>query len=202
MIVMDIFVFTFIKFCYTIGVVFLLARFLYYPNAGKKEYLFTYILLAAIIAELCIMISRVDMSFGFALGIFAIFSLIRYRTAPISPREMTYIFLSVGIAAKNQLVPEDIAFYKILVTDAALLLLAWLSEHFLFGTKERTKVIVYNNLELIRPEKKDELFAELKSKFGIDNIKTLKTGKIDVPKSTVKLLVTFKDTANTSFDDD
>jgi hypothetical protein len=65
------------------------------------EYLFTYILLAAMIALLCIMISRLEISFGFALGVFAIFSLMRYRTAPISPREMTYIFLSTGIAAKK-----------------------------------------------------------------------------------------------------
>ena len=66
---------TILKFCYTIIVVFILARFLYYPGKGQKEYLFTYILLAAIIAELCILISRVEMSFGFALGIFAIFQL-------------------------------------------------------------------------------------------------------------------------------
>jgi len=199
---MDVFIFTFLKFWYTIGVVFILARFLYYPNSGKKEYLFTYILLAAIIAELCIMISRVDMSFGFALGIFAIFSLIRYRTAPISPREMTYIFLSVGIAAKNQLVPEDMAFFKIMVTDGALLLIAGLCEYFLFRNKERSKIIIYNNLEMIRPEKKEELYADLNSKFGIANIKTLKIGKIDMPKSIVRLQVTFNDVTNNNFEDE
>jgi hypothetical protein len=81
------------------------------------EYLFTYILLAAMIALLCIMISRLEISFGFALGVFAIFSLMRYRTAPISPREMTYIFLSTGIAAKNLLAPMDIDFYRFLVSE-------------------------------------------------------------------------------------
>ncbi len=102
---MGLFFTTFLKFWYTVAIVFILARFLYFPRKGKKEYLFTYILLAAMIALLCIIISRLEISFGFALGIFAIFSLIRYRTEPISPREMTYIFLSTGIAAKNQLAP-------------------------------------------------------------------------------------------------
>jgi len=199
---MEVFLYSFLRFWYTIAVVFVLARFMYYSGNGKKEYLFTYVLLAAIIAELCLMISRVNMSFGFALGIFAIFSLIRYRTAPISPREMTYIFLSVGIAAKNQLVPDSIQFYKLLITDGAILLLAGLLEYFLFRKEEVTKAIIYNNLELIKPEKKDELYAEMNSKFRIANIKSLKIGKIDVPKSTVKLLVTFKDATNSNFSDE
>ncbi|MDZ7606935.1 MAG: DUF4956 domain-containing protein [Cyclobacteriaceae bacterium] len=113
----------------------------------------------------------------------------------------TLVWESIG-KTKNQLVPEDISFYKLVVTDVTILLLAGLSEYFLFGSKERTKIIVYNNLEMIRPEKRDELFAELKSKFGIANIKTLKIGKIDVPKSTVRLQVTFRDTENNSFDDE
>ncbi|MCK5068694.1 MAG: DUF4956 domain-containing protein, partial [Bacteroidales bacterium] len=82
---MDLLIPTLIKFWYTVAVVFVMGRFLYYANNGKKEYLFTCILLAAMISFLCILVSRVELSLGFAIGIFALFGIIRYRTTPISP---------------------------------------------------------------------------------------------------------------------
>ena len=195
---MEIFIPTFLKFIYTIAVVFILARFLYYPGKGQKEYLFTLILLSVIISELCILISRVDMSFGFALGIFAIFSLIRYRTAPISPREMTYIFLSVGIAAKNHLAPLDMEFYKFLVTDGVVLLLAAIAEHFLFREKYVTKSLIYDKLELIRPERREDLLSDLKQRFSITGVKKVKTGEINAPKGSVRMLVEFTDPSDSN----
>ena len=195
---MEIFIPTFLKFCYTIAVVFILARFLYYPGRGQREYLFTLILLSAIIAELCILISRTDMSFGFALGIFAIFSLIRYRTAPIAPREMTYIFLSVGIAAKNHLAPDDMEFYKFLVTDGMILLLAAIGEHFLFREKYVTKSLVYDKLELIHPERREDLLLDLEQRFGITGVKKVKTGEINAPRGSVRMLVEFTDPSDSN----
>ena len=195
---MELFLPTFLKFIYTIAVVFILARFLYYPGKGQKEYLFTLILLSVIISELCILISRVDMSFGFALGIFAIFSLIRYRTAPISPREMTYIFLSVGIAAKNHLAPLDMEFYKFLVTDGVVLLLAAIAEHFLFREKYVTKSLIYDKLELIRPERREDLLSDLKQRFSITGVKKVKTGEINAPKGSVRMLVEFTDPSDSN----
>ncbi len=199
---MGLFTITILKFAYTIAIVFILARFIYFPRNGKKDYVFTFLLLAAIISELCMLVSRMDMSFGFALGIFAIFSLIRYRTFPVTPREMTYIFLSVGIAAKNHLAPEQIEFYKFLVTDGIILLLAGAVEYLLLRDKYTTKVIVYNHLDLIHPNRREELYKDLNIKFGISDIKNVKVGKIDAPKNSARLRITFKDTANANFEDD
>lgn len=199
---METFIPTLLKLCYTIAVVFVLARFLYYPGKGKNEYLFTYILLAAIISELCILISRVDMSFGFALGIFAIFSLIRYRTAPISPREMTYIFLSVGIAAKNHLAPMDMEFYKILVTDGVILMLAAIAEYSLFRDKNASKILVYDRLDLIHPDKRKALIDDLNERFGISEVKKVKVGRIDAQKNTARLQVIFKDIDDSNFEEE
>lgn len=190
---------TLLKFVYTLLVVFVLARFLYYPGKGQKEYLFTYVLLAAIIAELCILISRVEMSFGFALGIFAIFSLIRYRTAPISPREMTYIFLSVGIAAKNHLAPLDIEFYKLMITDGVILLIAAIAEKLLFRAPGIVKTVIYDNLENIHPGKKEALLSDLQQRFGISDVQKVTIEKIDAPKSAVTMNVEFIPSENSNF---
>jgi len=199
---MDLFISPLIKFWYTVAIVFIMVRFLYYANKGKKEYLFTCTLIAAIISLICILISQVELSLGFAIGIFALFGIIRYRTTPISPREMIYIFLSAGIAAKNNLAPQDIEFYKILASDISLLLLAGLLEYFLIRDKLSIKTMVYNKLELIHPDKRHQLFQDLNQKYGISEIEKIKVGKIDNVKKSVRLLIYFKDSGDNHFNDE
>lgn len=199
---MDIFVYNMLIFWYNIAIIFIMGRFLYYVNKGKKEYLFTYLLLAAIISFLCMLIKGADLSLGFAIGIFAIFGIIRYRTTPISPREMTYIFLSAGIAAKNTLVPQDLEFYKILITDISILLIAGLLEYFLFRQKLNIKYIVYDKPELIHPEKREELYNDLDLRYGIRDIHKIKTGKIDAIKNSVRLQISFLDSEDNNFSDE
>jgi Domain of unknown function (DUF4956) len=196
---MSIFYSTFLRFLYSIAVVFILVRFFYYPKQGKKEFVFTYLLFSTMIALLCILISRDEMSFGFALGIFAIFSLMRYRTAQISTREMTYLFLSAGIAAKNLLAPADLKFQLFLVTDGSIIVMAAISEYFLFRDKDIKKMLIYDDLSLIHPDKHEELKKDLSKRFGINEIKSIKIGRIDAPKNTVHLLVTFRDTDDFNF---
>ncbi len=190
---MELFTSTLIKFWYTIFIVFILARFLYYRYNGKKELLFTYILLSAIISFLCILISRVELSLGFALGIFAIFGIIRYRTTQVSPREMTYLFLCVGTAAKNILAPVEIDFYRLVISDISILLLAGLAEYFLFRRSNYSKTIIYNNLELIHPERRNELEEDLSTKFGINHINKIEVGDINTAKKFAKIQVHFRD---------
>ena len=196
---MDIFLSTLVKFWYTMLIVFILSRFLYYRYQGKKEILFTLILLSAIISFLCILISRVELSLGFALGIFAIFGIIRYRTVQVTPREMTYLFLSAGTAAKNILAPDDMEFHRLVISDLSILILAALAEYFLFRRKDCTKHVLYNNLDLIHPDKRIVLEKELKDRFGISEIQKIKVGDINTAKKTADLLVYFKDSENNNF---
>ena len=196
---MELFISTLAKFWYTMLIVFIISRFLYYRYQGKKEILFTLILLSAIISFLCILISRVEISLGFALGIFAIFGIIRYRTVQVSPREMTYLFLSAGTAAKNILAPADLEFYRLVISDVSIIALAALAEYFLFRGNDNTKSIVYNNLELIHPDKRIELENDLRNRFGISEIQKIKVGNINTAKNTADLLVYFKDSKNYNF---
>jgi hypothetical protein len=196
---MELFYTVFVRFWYSIGIVFILVRFFYYPKNGKKEFVFTYILFSTMIALLCILISREKMSFGFALGIFAIFSLMRYRTTTISTREMTYLFLSAGVAAKNLLAPEEVRFFMFVITDGSIILLAGISEYYLFRDKDIKKLLIYDNLQLVHPGKLDALKKDLNDRFGIDEVKSIKIGKIDAAKNTAQLMVTFRDTDDFNF---
>ena len=199
---MELDLFSLFRFWYTVAVVFIMSRFFYYVNKGKKEYLFACTLLAAMISLICILVSRVELSLGFAIGIFALFGIIRYRTTPISPREMTYIFLSAGIAAKNSLAPQDMEFYKLLASDVSLLLMAGLLEYFLFKEKLSSKIMVYKNLELIHPEKHHELVQDLDKRYGISGIEKIKVGKIDNVKKSARLLIYFNDSGDNNFNDE
>ena len=181
------------RFWYTILIVFVVARFLYYQHNGKREFLFSYILLSAIIAMLCVLISRVEISLGFALGIFAIFNIISFRAATVSPREMTYLFICSGMAAKNMLAPDEMAFYRMLISDFSIILIIVLAEYFLFRAKQSTKTIIYTNLELIHPRRRKELEKDLNEKYGIFGIQDIIVGDINEPKKFTKLTVNFND---------
>lgn len=142
------------------------------------------------------------MELGFAIGLFAIFGIIRYRTSPINPREMTYLLVSAGIAAKNALTLDFMEHYKILVSDAMLVLIIVLLELLLFKKSSRVKIIVYNKLELIHEDLRPQLISDLETSFGIKNIRKIQVGKIDTVRNSAQLKVYFLDTGNQNFSPD
>ena len=186
-------------FCYTILLVFVIARYLYYRRNGKTNFLFAFILISAIVFQLCILLVHVPLELGFAIGLFAIFGVIRYRTIPINVREMTYLFVCIGLAAKNALIMDQREFYKILISDLLILVLIALLELSFFKRKTLVKSILYNKLELIHEDKRPELVADLQVSFGIRNIESVQVGKIDTFKQTAQLKVFFRDTGDKNF---
>lgn len=191
-----------IDFVYTILVVVIIAGLLYYRNNGKKTFVFTYILVSAVVFQLCLMLVRVPMELGFAIGLFAIFGIIRYRTTSINPREMTYLLVSASIAAKNALAIDHAGYYKIVVSDLLLLVVIILLELLLFKKRIMTKSIVYNKLELIHEDVRPQLISDLETSFGIKNIEKVKVGKIDTIKQSAQLKVFFQDTEDQNFSEE
>ena len=186
-------------FSYTMLIICLISGLLYYRRNGQKAFFFTYVLVGAIVFQLCMMLVRVPIELGFAIGLFAIFGIIRYRTSPIQPREMTYLLVSAGIAAKNALLFDFIEYYKIIVSDALLLVVIVLMELLLFKKRSRIKIIVYNKLDLIHEDLRPQLIHDLETSFGIKNIEKIQVGKIDTMKQFVQLKVYFEDVGDQNF---
>ena len=191
-----------IDFVYTVLVVVIIAGLLYYRNNGKKTFVFTYILVSAVVFQLCLMLVRVPLELGFAIGLFAIFGIIRYRTISINPREMTYLLVSASIAAKNALAIDHVGYYKIVVSDLLLLVVIILLELLLFKKRIMTKSIVYNKLELIHEDVRPQLISDLETSFGIKNIEKVKVGKIDTIKQSAQLKVFFQDIEDQNFSEE
>ncbi|MGD1848342.1 MAG: DUF4956 domain-containing protein [Salibacteraceae bacterium] len=181
------------RFIFNFGVTLVLVRFIYYPVSRRKDYLFSYLLFGSAIFLLChILLSAGDkLNFEFALGLFAIFSIIRYRTNPIPIKEMTYLFVLTGIAVINSLAVKKISYAEMAFANLSLLGLMFLLERIYWVRREVRKNILYEKIELILPEKREELLADLKLRTGLD-IHRIEIGNIDFLRDTVKISVFYK----------
>ena len=176
-----------IRFAFTLVVVTTIVRLIYYPISKRKDYLFTYILISTTVFLLCFLLENVKLELGFALGLFAIFGIIRYRTKQIPIKEMTYLFLVIGISVINALANDKISLLELAFTNIVIILITWGLEK-LWLQNQATKNIIYEKIELIKPENMKELISDLKERTGL-NINRVEVKKINFLKDTAKIRV-------------
>ena len=180
-----------IRFCYNLIWVSIPSYFLYFRKGGDKEYFFTFMIASIIVFQICMLLGTVSLRIGFALGLFAIFGILRYRTNPIPPREMTYLFLVIGMSVKNSLANENISMSELILTDALTVTVAFIIEKYLGGIKLQRKTIIYDRTDLIKPEKYNELLKDLSERFGI-NVEKADIGPVDLIRDKVQLIIYFQ----------
>ena len=128
------------------------------------------------------------MQMGFALGLFAVFGIIRYRTEAIPIRQMTYLFIVIGISMINALSNKSVSIFEVLFTNGIIALITYLIDRLWFQTNEEKKSIIYEKIELIKPENKQELIKDLKERTGLP-IHEVKVDKIDFLKDTAAITI-------------
>ncbi len=184
-------------------VVVYLVRYLYYKSTPRKDYLFTYILISLVVFFMCFLLENIRIELGFALGLFAIFGIIRYRTQQIPIREMTYLFLVIGISVINALSNRKVSYAELVFTNLALVGCAYLLEKVFLLKHESKKVINYENVELIKPEHREELRKDLEERTGL-TINRIEIGRIDYLRDSARVFIYFfeKDSWKITTDDD
>jgi len=160
-----------IKGAFNLGIVILIVRYIYYPATKNKDYLFTFLLISLTVFLLCILLDSVKLQLGFALGLFAIFGIIRYRTDPIPIKEMTYLFLVIGISVVNALANKKISYAELVFANFLIVFVTYGMEKIWLLRHESRKNIIYEKIELIKPERREELIEDLKERTGIDIIR-------------------------------
>ena len=178
------------KFGLDLIVVFALIRLIYYPIHRKKENLFTYFVFNVLIFFLCILMNNVKLSMGFGFGLFAVFSIIRYRTEQLSVKDMTYLFTVITLAVINALVSKKVSLLELLFTNAIILGLVYAMEHLWLTRHEAVRQLIYEKVDLIRPDKHKELLADLEQRLGI-KVSRVEIGRIDLLRDTVQMRVFF-----------
>ncbi|MCB0793497.1 MAG: DUF4956 domain-containing protein [Flavobacteriales bacterium] len=180
------------KFALDAAVLFVLIRMIYYPIHRKKDYLFTYFLFNILIFFLCILLNNVKLSIGFAFGLFAIFGILRYRTEQISIKDMTYLFAVITLAVINSLVSKKVSIAELFFTDGMILLVTYALEHLWLTRHEAMRQIIYERIDLIKPENRDALMKDLHERLGL-TVSRVEVGRIDLLRDTAQLRVFYFD---------
>lgn len=181
-----------VRFGINLVVIIVLVRWLYYSVSRRKDYLFTYVLISNVVFFLCYLLENVTLQIGFALGLFAIFGIIRYRTNPMPIKEMTYLFLVIGVSVINALTAGT-SIYEILFANFAVLFITFGLEKVWLLRHTSSKSIVYEKINLIVPEKYDEMLADLRQRTGIRDIKKVEIGSINFLKDTCRMIIYYDD---------
>ena len=173
-----------------INVVFLtiIIRYLYYPITKRKDYLFTYYLIGMITFFLCFGLKKLDIDTGMGLGLFAIFGIIRYRTDAIQIKEMTYLFLVIGVSVVNSLASNQISVAEMGLINVSVVVITYGLEYLWLIRHETRKTVIYEKIELIVPEKHEEMKADLEQRTGL-KINRFEIGKINFLDDTVQIRI-------------
>ena len=176
------------KTVFNLTIITIIVRYIYYPVTKNKDYLFTYFLISLTVFLLCVLLDSVKLQLGFALGLFAIFGIIRYRTDPIPIKEMTYLFLVIGISVVNALSNKKISHAELVFANLLIVFVTFGMERIWLLRHETIKNVIYEKIELIVPERREELIQDLKKRTGLDVIR-VEVRKIDLLKDIANLRV-------------
>jgi len=194
-----------IRFLLNLLTCFVITRLLYFPKSRRNDYYFTFMAFSSAMLLLLHKMGSVDVGVGLTLGLFAIFGIIRYRTETVPIREMTYLFIIIAVAAINGLSTvykivssaEGVTCYRLSLQDVGIcsltnvliVILLFVLEKARSLPRTATKLIQYDKIKLIVPQKREELIADLKERTGLD-VTDIEIGQIDFLKDSafVKLI--------------
>ena len=195
-----------IRFALNLLVCWLLVHFFYYRKSRRRDYYFTFIVFSSAMLTLLYIMGNVEVGVGLTLGLFAIFGVIRYRTETVPIREMTYLFIIIALAAVNGLAPlyhvVDLASAPhyvlswgnvgvMALVNCLMLLLVWVLESESLVKHTTTKLVQYDRIELIVPEKREELIADLEKRLGV-KVENVEIGHVDFMKDSAMIKVYYR----------
>jgi uncharacterized membrane protein len=166
-------------------------KFIYYKRSQKKEYLFTFYLIGIVVFFLCFTLKKYELDLGMALGLFAIFGILRYRTQPLEVREMTYLFVVIGIAVMNGLSNKKMSYAEIIAANSIIVLALYVLERYWAKTEVFSKEVLYETIENIRPENHDKLKEDLEKRLGV-TVTNFEIGNVNFLRDVAKITVHYK----------
>jgi hypothetical protein len=180
-----------LRFLFNSVFIWIIIQKLYYPKSQRRDYYFTFALISVSIFFLIYLLGSVKIKVGFALGLFAIFGIIRYRTESMSVREMTYLFVIIAVSVINALA-VTLSYGELLLTNVIFIICIRLCENIPYLKSRSEKLVVYDRIDLIKPDCRDELLKDLKDRLGLDII-DVEVGAVDFLRDTAMLKVYYGD---------
>lgn len=172
-------------------------RYVYYAKTPRRNYLFTFYMISIISFVLVFALKSMDIDTGMGLGLFAIFGIIRYRTNPLRVREMTYLFISIGLSVLNGLSGKQISYAELLFINLVVVAIVYIMDTKILVNIETSKTIVYEKIENIKPQNAEVLKADLEERTGLI-INRVSVGKIDFLKDVAEIKIFYNEAEENS----
>lgn len=179
-----------VRFLINVVTIFILAGIIYFSRHRNTDFLFTLMLFNVVNFLICLLLSQATLEVGFAFGLFAIFSIMRYRTVTLPVKEMGYLFLSVATGLINALALPSGEYWILIIANVFILLLTFILEKVTLSGNNKTKDIIYERIDLIKPEKREEMIADLKERTGLD-VQTVEILNINFLKDIAEIKIRY-----------
>lgn len=179
------------RFAFNTLMVWIMIHRLYYPKSKRRDYYFTFMLISISIFMMLYLLGGVKLKVGFALGLFAIFGIIRYRTESMPVREMTYLFSIISMSVINAL-SVTISYAELLFCNLIFLTAVWLFESYILLKHVSSKLIQYDRIALITPDKREELLEDLRQRTGLKILK-VEIGALDFLRDMAIIKIYYED---------
>lgn len=183
------------RFGLNLLITFIIVYMLYARRSRRKDFIFSYFAISVTVFTLCFLLESVKLELGFALGLFAIFGIIRYRTDAIPIKEMTYLFVVIGISVINALSNKKVSYTELLFTNMIIVATMWALEKILNLRQEELLLITYEKVENLHTIKKEELIRDLEERTGL-RIKRIEIQEINFLRDIAKINVFHDVTGN------
>ncbi|MDA7803999.1 DUF4956 domain-containing protein [Crocinitomix sp.] len=181
-----------IRFAINFFFLTVIIRYIYYKKTPRKSYLFTFYMISVISFFICFALKKFEIDVGMGLGLFAIFGIIRYRTNPMRIREMTYLFMVIGLAVINALAGK-LSYAEQFFINGLVWFLIYIMENWWLQSNEVDKTVTYEKIQNIKPENHEILLADLQDRTGLE-IHRIEIGKVDFLKDTAEIKIYYEDT--------
>ena len=186
----------FIRFSFNLFIAFVIIKLIYHRDHKGNDFVFTYFMFNTLIFFFAYILGNLDINMAFGFGLFAVFAILRYRTDPIPIKEMTYLFIVITIGVINALSGNQVVFIELLFANVTIVLLTFLLErHWVNNLPDNglsSKTVVYNNMEMIKPENHQALIDELAQKTGL-SIVSCKIGRLNFVENQVNVKLYYEE---------
>ncbi|NUM43511.1 MAG: DUF4956 domain-containing protein [Anaerolineales bacterium] len=165
-----------------------IVRFIYYPLTQDKNFVFTFLAFNTIVYFVLGMLTSTELSVGVGFGLFAIFSVLRYRTEEMSTREMTYLFIVIALPVMNSILISNEDYLRMLIANGSVVALLFVLEKGWGFHYETSKRVTYERMEWITPANRELLLADLRQRTGLP-VKRIEIGRIDFLHDTADIKI-------------
>ena len=185
-----------IRFSFNLFIAFVIIKLIYHRDHKGNDFVFTYFMFNTVIFFFAYILGNLDINMAFGFGLFAVFAILRYRTDPIPIKEMTYLFIVITIGVINALSANQVVFTELLFANLSIVLLTFLLErHWVNNLPDNglsIKTIVYNDMEMIKPENHQALINDIAQKTGL-SVVNIKIGRINFIENHANIKLYYKE---------